>query len=74
LLVTYEPPVSAEKACRREVFVFLLGRTNVSSRIDISHHCKEQDLEICAILLVTTTANLIMLHFTELLQEMLVNF
>jgi exonuclease III len=29
------------------------------NKIDISHHCKEQDLEICAILLVTKTANLI---------------
>jgi hypothetical protein len=30
------------------------------NKIDISHHCKE-DLEICAILLVTKTANLIIL-------------
>jgi hypothetical protein len=73
-LVTHEPPVSAEKACRRGVCIFLLGRTNVSSRIDISHHCKEQDLEICAILLVTTTDNLIILNLTDLLQEMLMNF
>jgi exonuclease III len=31
------------------------------SKIDISHHCKEQDFEICAIQLVTKTSNLIIL-------------
>jgi hypothetical protein len=31
------------------------------NKIDISHHCKEQNLEICAIQLVTKTANLIIL-------------
>jgi DNA-binding transcriptional MocR family regulator len=31
------------------------------NKIDISHHCKEQDLEIYAIQLVTKTANLIIL-------------
>jgi exonuclease III len=31
------------------------------NKIDISHHGKEQDLEICAILQVTKTANLIIL-------------
>jgi hypothetical protein len=31
------------------------------SIFDISHHCKEQDFEICAIQLVTKTANLIIL-------------
>jgi exonuclease III len=31
------------------------------NKIDISHHHKEQDLEICAILLVTKTSNLIIL-------------
>jgi hypothetical protein len=30
-----------------------------SSKIDISHHCKKQDFEICAIQLVTKTSNLI---------------
>jgi hypothetical protein len=28
------------------------------NKIDISHHCKELDWEICAIQLVTKTANL----------------
>jgi hypothetical protein len=32
------------------------------SKIDISHHCKEQDFEICAVLLVTKISNLIMLN------------
>jgi exonuclease III len=32
------------------------------NKIDISHHCKEQDLEICAIQLVTKIANLIILN------------
>jgi hypothetical protein len=31
------------------------------NKIDISHLCKEQDLEICAIQLVTKSANLIIL-------------
>jgi hypothetical protein len=31
------------------------------SKIDISHHCTEQDFEICAIQLVTKTFNLIIL-------------
>jgi exonuclease III len=30
-------------------------------KIDISHHCKQLDLEICAIELITKTANLIIL-------------
>jgi hypothetical protein len=29
------------------------------SKIDISHHCKEQDFEICATQLVIKTSNLI---------------
>jgi hypothetical protein len=29
------------------------------NKIDISHHCKAQDFEICAILLVTKTATII---------------
>jgi hypothetical protein len=32
------------------------------NKIDISHQCKEQDLEICAIQLVTKAANLIILN------------
>jgi hypothetical protein len=40
-MVIYEAPVSAEKACRGDIYIFLSGKTNVSSRIDISHHCKE---------------------------------
>jgi hypothetical protein len=36
--------------------VFLLGKIN------ISHHCKRQNLEICATQLETKTANLIVLH------------
>jgi hypothetical protein len=31
------------------------------SKIDISHHCKEQDFEICAVQLVAKTSHLIML-------------
>jgi hypothetical protein len=31
------------------------------SKIDIPHHCKEQDFEICTIQLVTKTSNLIIL-------------
>jgi hypothetical protein len=31
------------------------------SKIYISHHCKEQDFEICAIQLITKTSNLIIL-------------
>jgi hypothetical protein len=31
------------------------------NKTDISHHCKEQDLEICAIQLKTKTSNLIIL-------------
>jgi hypothetical protein len=31
------------------------------NKTDISHHCKEQELEICANQLVTKTANLIIL-------------
>jgi hypothetical protein len=31
------------------------------NKADISHHCQEQNLEICAILLATKTANLIIL-------------
>jgi hypothetical protein len=33
------------------------------SKIDISHHCKEHDSEICAIQLVPKTSNLIILSF-----------
>jgi hypothetical protein len=62
-MVIYEAPVSAKKTCRGEVCVFLSGKINVSSRIDISHHCKEQVLDICAIELVTKTVNLIILNF-----------
>jgi hypothetical protein len=32
------------------------------NKIYISHHCKEQDLEICAIQLETKTSNLIILR------------
>jgi hypothetical protein len=31
------------------------------SKMDITHHCKEQDFEICAIQLVTKTSNQIIL-------------
>jgi hypothetical protein len=31
------------------------------NKTDISHHCKEQDLEICAVQLETKTSNLIIL-------------
>jgi hypothetical protein len=31
------------------------------NKIDLSHHCREQDLEICAVQLVTKTANSIVL-------------
>jgi hypothetical protein len=33
-------------------------RVHCSNKIDISHHCKEQDLEICAVQLQTKTCNL----------------
>jgi hypothetical protein len=42
--------------------VCIFARTDQHfSKIDISHHCKEQDFEICAIHLVTKTSNLIIL-------------
>jgi hypothetical protein len=49
-----------------------VGKDQHFNKIDISHHCKEQDLVNCAIQLVTETANLIILCI-ELLQEILRN-
>jgi hypothetical protein len=43
---------------RRGVCIFV-KKDQHFNKIDISHHSKEQGLEICAILLVTKTANLI---------------
>jgi hypothetical protein len=39
--------------------VFFVRTDHHFSKIDISHCCKEQDFEICAIQLVTKTSNLI---------------
>jgi hypothetical protein len=44
------------------------------SKIDIFHHCKEQDSEIYAIQLVTKTTHLIILSCIEPLQGKLMNF
>jgi hypothetical protein len=44
-----------KRTYRGEVCEFLLGK------IDISHHCKEQDFEICAIQLITKISILIIL-------------
>jgi hypothetical protein len=38
--------------------VCIFKRVQCSNKIDISHHCKEQDLEICAVQLQTKTCNL----------------
>jgi hypothetical protein len=43
------------------------------SKIDSSHHCKEQDFEICAVQLVTKTFHLIILSCIEPLQGKLMN-
>jgi exonuclease III len=59
-MVTYYTPASAKKAYRGNVCI--LVRTDQHfSKNDISHHCKGQDFEICAIQLVTKTSDLIIL-------------
>jgi hypothetical protein len=41
--------ISAIKTYRREVCVFFIVKTCTSAKINISHNCKVQDLEIWAI-------------------------
>jgi hypothetical protein len=43
------------------VCVFFVKKDQCFNKIGISHHCKEQDLEICAVQLETKTSNLIIL-------------
>jgi hypothetical protein len=50
-----------QKGLRRGGVCIFVKKAQHFNKIDISHHCKEQDLEICAIQLVTKTANLIIL-------------
>jgi DNA-binding transcriptional MocR family regulator len=49
-----------ERLQRGGVYIFV-KKDQHFNKIDIFHHCKEQDLEICAIQLGTKTANLIKL-------------
>jgi hypothetical protein len=45
---------------RGGVYIFI-EKDKCFNKTDISHHCKEMDLEICAIQLETKTSNLIIL-------------
>jgi exonuclease III len=46
---------------RGGVYIFVRADQHFS-KIEISHHCKEQDFEICAIQLITKTSNIIILN------------
>jgi hypothetical protein len=46
---------------QREGVCILVKKDQCFKKIDISHHCNKQDLEICAIQLETKSSNLIIL-------------
>jgi hypothetical protein len=48
-----------QKGLQRGGMCIFVNTNQHFNKIDISHHCKEQDFEICAIQLVTETSHII---------------
>jgi hypothetical protein len=63
-----------QKDLQREHSCIFVRTDQHFSKIDISHHCKEQDFEICAVQLVTKTSNLIILSLYRACSVMVMNF
>jgi hypothetical protein len=65
LHLTLDGYLSGSSFCRqnlqREGVCIFVKKDQCFNNTDISHHCKEQDLEICAVQLDTETSNLITL-------------
>jgi len=51
----------------------LFVKTFISETFNISHNCKEKDLEMCGVELETRSLKLITLTSTERRQEILIN-